>query len=277
MSYRFVARAPAQGVTRPVVIGFGPCGLFAALVLAQMGFRPIVLERGKVVRERTKDTWGLWRRGVLDPESNVQFGEGGAGTFSDGKLYSQIKDPRHHGRKVLDRVRRGRRAGGNSLRRQAAHRHVPAGQHGREDARARSRRSAARTASTAASTTSRSMSAATACATSAASCSPTARTFATDHVVLALGHSARDTFEMLSRRGVAMEAKPFSIGFRIEHPQSLIDRAASASAGNRARRRRLQARASRAATAARSTASACARAAPWWRRPPSRAASSPTA
>src|ERR1700749_3461489 len=101
MSYRFVARAPAQAATRPVVIGAGPCGLFAALVLAQMGFRPIILERGKVVRERTKDTWGLWRRGVLDPESNVQFGEGGAGTFSDGKLYSQIKDPRHLGRKVL--------------------------------------------------------------------------------------------------------------------------------------------------------------------------------
>src|ERR1700749_3085309 len=101
MTYRFVARAPAQGATRPVVIGAGPCGLLAALVLAQMGFRPIILERGKVVRERTKDTWGLWRKSVLNPESNVQFGEGGAGTFSDGKLYSQIKDPRHLGRKVL--------------------------------------------------------------------------------------------------------------------------------------------------------------------------------
>ena len=100
MSYRFVTRAPPSS-PRPVVIGTGPCGLFAALVLAQMGFRPIILERGKVVRERTKDTWGLWRKAVLDPESNVQFGEGGAGTFSDGKLYSQIKDPQHHGRKVL--------------------------------------------------------------------------------------------------------------------------------------------------------------------------------
>ncbi|MFM7415316.1 MAG: NAD(P)/FAD-dependent oxidoreductase, partial [Alphaproteobacteria bacterium] len=99
-AYRFVARAPG-GMRRPVVVGTGPCGFMAALLLAQMGFRPLILERGKAVRERTKDTWGLWRRGVLDPESNVQYGEGGAGTFSDGKLYSQIRDPRHYGRKVL--------------------------------------------------------------------------------------------------------------------------------------------------------------------------------
>ncbi|MBM3589689.1 MAG: hypothetical protein FJX33_18275, partial [Alphaproteobacteria bacterium] len=98
--YRFVARAPG-GTRRPVVVGTGPCGFMAALLLAQMGFRPLILERGKVVRERTKDTWGLWRRGTLNPESNVQYGEGGAGTFSDGKLYSQIRDPRHYGRKVL--------------------------------------------------------------------------------------------------------------------------------------------------------------------------------
>src|SRR5690606_10325886 len=101
LSYRMVTRAPAGMRTRPVVIGAGPCGLMAALILAQMGFRPIILERGKVIRERTKDTWGFWRRSALNPESNVQFGEGGAGTFSDGKLYSQIKDPHHHGRKVL--------------------------------------------------------------------------------------------------------------------------------------------------------------------------------
>ena len=100
MKYRAVATAPAT-FQRPLVIGAGPCGLFAGLILAQSGFRPIILERGKVVRERTKDTWGLWRRSQLNPESNVQFGEGGAGTFSDGKLYSQIKDPRHLGRKVL--------------------------------------------------------------------------------------------------------------------------------------------------------------------------------
>jgi hypothetical protein len=102
LAYRFVARAPAGCQSRPVVVGAGPCGLLAALVLAQMGFRPILLERGKAVRERTRDTWGLWRKGELNPESNVQFGEGGAGTFSDGKLYSQIKDPLHHGRKVLE-------------------------------------------------------------------------------------------------------------------------------------------------------------------------------
>src|SRR6201989_2100711 len=100
MDYKFAAHAPAT-FQRPLVIGAGPCGLFAGLILAQSGFRPIILERGKVVRERTQDTWGLWRRSVLDPESNVQFGEGGAGTFSDGKLYSQIKDPRHLGRRVL--------------------------------------------------------------------------------------------------------------------------------------------------------------------------------
>src|SRR6266705_4478075 len=102
--YRLKSRAPAAGASRPVVIGTGPCGLLAGLVLAQMGFRPLILERGKVVRERTKDTWGLWRRSVLNPESNVQFGEGGAGTFSDGKLYSQIKDPHHYGRKVLSEL-----------------------------------------------------------------------------------------------------------------------------------------------------------------------------
>lgn len=102
MAYRPVGQAPADLALRPVVVGFGPCGIFAALVLAQMGFKPIVLERGKPVRERTKDTWGLWRKRDLNPESNVQFGEGGAGTFSDGKLYSQIKDPRFLGRKVMN-------------------------------------------------------------------------------------------------------------------------------------------------------------------------------
>ena len=100
-SYKFVTQAANGKSSRPVVIGTGPCGLFAGLLLAQMGFRPIILERGKAVRERTKDTFGLWRKSVLNPESNVQFGEGGAGTFSDGKLYSQIRDPRHLGRKVL--------------------------------------------------------------------------------------------------------------------------------------------------------------------------------
>jgi uncharacterized FAD-dependent dehydrogenase len=124
----------AAGRPRPVVVGFGPCGIFAALILAQMGLRPIVLERGKPVRERTKDTWGLWRQGVLDPESNVQFGEGGAGTFSDGKLWSQISDPRHLTRKVLTEFVQGRCARRDPVRGQAAHRHLPPGEHGREDA-----------------------------------------------------------------------------------------------------------------------------------------------
>ena len=101
MDYRFVARAPATLAERPVVIGFGPCGLFAALILAQAGFKPIIIERGKKVRDRTKDTFGLWRKRELNPESNVQFGEGGAGTFSDGKLWTQVSDPKHYGRKVL--------------------------------------------------------------------------------------------------------------------------------------------------------------------------------
>jgi uncharacterized FAD-dependent dehydrogenase len=124
-SYRFVARAPAGMSRRPVVIGTGPCGIFAGLILAQMGFRPIILERGKSVRERTVDTFGLWRKRVLVPESNVQFGEGGAGTFSDGKLWSQVKDPHHYGRKVLAEF----------VCEQAAHRHFPSRQNGRADSR----------------------------------------------------------------------------------------------------------------------------------------------
>ena len=103
-SYKFVATPEAvnKKTLRPVIIGLGPCGMFAALILAQMGLKPIILERGKIVRERTKDTWAFWRKGELDPESNVQYGEGGAGTFSDGKLWSQVKDPKHYGRKVLE-------------------------------------------------------------------------------------------------------------------------------------------------------------------------------
>jgi uncharacterized protein len=219
MRYRFVAQAPSQLKSRPVVIGFGPCGLFAALILAQMGFRPIVLERGKEVRERTRDTFGLWRGGKLDPESNVQFGEGGAGTFSDGKLWSQIKDPKHYGRKVLEefvlagapeeilyvskphigtfrlvsmieKMRANIEALGGEIRFGARVEDVLI-----EQGRMRALRLADGEELTA------------------------------QHTVLAIGHSARDTFEMLHRRGVYVEPKPFSIGFRIEHPQSLIDNA----------------------------------------------------
>ena len=227
MSYRVVAQAP-QGLTeRPVVIGTGPCGIFAGLILAQMGFRPIILERGKAVRERTKDTWDLWRQGKLDPESNVQFGEGGAGTFSDGKLHSQIKDPKFYGRKVLiefvkagapeeimyvskphigtfrlvgmvEEMRHSIEALGGEIRFQSRVADIEI-----ENEQV--------------------------CGVVLAN----GERIATNHAVLAVGHSARDTFEMLHKRGVYLEPKPFSIGFRIEHPQAVIDRARFGSnAGN---------------------------------------------
>lgn len=219
MTYHFVGSAQGQERLRPLVIGFGPCGIFAALLLAQMGFRPIVLERGKEVRERTQDTWGLWRKHTLNPESNVQFGEGGAGTFSDGKLYSQIKDPRHLGRKVMtefvqagapeeilyvskphigtfrlvsmvENMRANIEKLGGEIRFQQKVTDLLI-----EEGRIRGVVLAS------------------------------GEQIMADQVVLALGHSARDTFEMLQQRGVHLDAKPFSIGFRIEHPQSLIDRA----------------------------------------------------
>ena len=231
IDYRFVAQAPGWMNSRPIVIGTGPCGILAGLVLAQMGFRPIILERGKSVRERTRDTFGLWRQGKLNPESNVQFGEGGAGTFSDGKLHSQIKDPRHYGRKVLTEfVRAGAppeilyvskphigtfrlvgmvetmratiEALGGEIRFQSKVTDIIIESH----ADGRQVRGVVLASG---------------------------EQIAGDHVVLAVGHSARDTFEMLNERGVYLEAKPFSIGFRVEHPQSLIDRARfGAYAGN---------------------------------------------
>ncbi|GIZ52241.1 NAD(P)/FAD-dependent oxidoreductase [Noviherbaspirillum aridicola] len=218
-SYKYVGQAPANLATRPVVIGFGPCGIFAALILAQMGFRPLILERGKVVRERTRDTWGLWRKRVLNPESNVQFGEGGAGTFSDGKLHSQIKDPKHYGRKVLSEFVQAH-APEEILYVSKPHigtfRLVKMVEAMREtieslggEFRFESRvtdldieRGQIRGVVL-----------------------ENGEHIASDHVVLAVGHSARDTFQMLYDRGVYVEAKPFSIGFRAEHPQSLIDRA----------------------------------------------------
>ncbi len=224
--YRFVATADdpvlvaaRAGRPRPLVVGTGPCGVLAALVLAQMGLRPLILERGKAVRERTRDTWAFWRRSVLDPESNVQFGEGGAGTFSDGKLYSQIKDPRHYGRKVLTEfVRAGAPAeilvvskphiGTFRLVKMVEQMRATIEALGGEfrfsarvddleivDGQVRGVVLA------------------------------NGEHIRSDHVVLAIGHSARDTFAMLHARGVHVEAKPFSIGARIEHPQSLIDRA----------------------------------------------------
>ncbi len=233
--YHFVARASHADALRPVVVGTGPCGIFAGLILAQMGFRPIILERGKAVRERTKDTFGLWRKRELHPESNVQFGEGGAGTFSDGKLYSQIKDPKHYGRKVLtefvkagappeimyvskphigtfrlvkmvEEMRATIESLGGEFRFESKVEDLEI-EAGSRDNKGEGQVRAVVLAG--------------------------GERIRTDHIVLAIGHSARDTFQMLFERGVYVEAKPFSIGFRIEHPQSLIDRCRfGSSAGN---------------------------------------------
>ena len=224
MAWRAPVAAPASQPLRPVVVGFGPCGIFAALVLAQMGFKPIVLERGKQVRERTKDTWALWRQGELHPESNVQFGEGGAGTFSDGKLYSQIKDPRHLGRKVMAEFVK---AGAPEEILYVAHPHigtfklVKVVEHMREQIIALGGEIRFQQRVTDLEIEDGSVRGLTVLdqATGVKS------NLRADHVVLALGHSSRDTFEMLHERGVFIEAKPFSIGFRIEHPQGVIDRA----------------------------------------------------
>jgi len=232
-TYRFVGHAPAGFERRPLVIGAGPCGLLATLLLAQMGFRPIILERGKVVRERTKDTWGFWRRSELHPESNVQFGEGGAGTFSDGKLYSQISDPEHHGRKVLEEfVKAG--APEEILYVSKPHigtfRLVTMVEHMRRsiEALGGEYRFESRVTDllidTAPDGTRRIRGVALDDGT----------VLESDHVVLAVGHSARDTFEMLARRGVYLEAKPFSIGVRIEHPQRMVNECRfGPSAGNK--------------------------------------------
>jgi uncharacterized FAD-dependent dehydrogenase len=225
--YRYVAQAPENLSERPVVIGTGPCGVMAGLILAQMGFKPIILERGKEVRQRTKDTWGLWRDSKLNPESNVQFGEGGAGTFSDGKLHSQIKDPRHLGQKVLeefvaagapDEILYINKPHIGTFRlvtmiEKIRHQIEELGGEVRFDSRV-----------------------------SEINLDDgkvqgvkldNGESISSSNVVLAIGHSARDTFQMLYDSGIYMEAKPFSIGFRIEHPQSLIDKARFGSdAGN---------------------------------------------
>jgi len=218
LQYRFVGQAPKNLKFRPIVIGTGPCGLFSGLVLAQMGFRPIILERGEAVRERTVDTFGFWRKKRLNPESNVQFGEGGAGTFSDGKLYSQIKDRKNRGRKVLselvkagappeilyvskphigtfrlveivEKLRKEIESLGGEIR----------FQNRVDEINIKNRQVYGVTVAN-------------------------GSEIKSSHVLLGIGHSARDTFQMLFDCGVVMEAKPFSVGLRIEHPQSLVDR-----------------------------------------------------
>lgn len=226
-TYKFVAQAPADLSERPLIIGMGPCGFMAGLLLAQMGFKPIILERGKIVRERTKDTWDLWRKHNLHPESNVQFGEGGAGTFSDGKLYSQIKDPQFHGRKVLEEfVKAGApeeilyvskpHIGTFRLVKMVEnirHKITELGGEIRFESKVE-RLLVGNGQITGVELAG-------------------GEQLCSRHVVLAVGHSARDTFQMVHDCGVYVEAKPFSIGFRVEHPQTLIDNARFGSnAGN---------------------------------------------
>lgn len=217
MQYRFVATANPSHTERPIVIGMGPCGLFASLLLAQMGFRPIVLERGKSVKERTQDTWRFWRQRELSVESNVQFGEGGAGTFSDGKLYSQVRDPHHYGRKVLEEfVKAG--APDDILYVNRPHigtfRLVSMVQNMRHTIQALGGEIRFESRVDKLLLDDR--------AVTGVQLTNGAQLHSR-HVVLAIGHSARDTFEMLAEQAVFMEPKPFSIGFRIEHPQTLID------------------------------------------------------
>ena len=216
-AYRFVTQAPEGLAKRPVVIGTGPCGFMAGLILAQMGFKPIILERGKKVRERTQDTWDLWRKKKLHSESNVQFGEGGAGTFSDGKLHSQIKDPRHLGLKVLQEfVKAG--APEEILYISKPHvgtfRLVTMVERIRDEIESLGGEFRFESRVTDFDIQDQQM---------RGLYLQSGEYLAADHVILAIGHSARDTFKTLYERGVYMEAKPFSLGFRIEHPQSLID------------------------------------------------------
>jgi uncharacterized protein len=217
--YHPVGHAPTNLSERPVIVGFGPCGLFAALLLAQMGFKPIVLERGRDVRRRTADTWALWRKNILTPESNVQFGEGGAGLFSDGKLYSQIKDPKFYGRKVMQEFVR---AGAPEEIMYVSKPHIGTF---RLTGVVAAMRAEIISLGGEVRFESRVIDLLIEHGSLEAVVLAGDETIRTHHVVLAPGHSSRDTFRMLQRRGVFIEPKPFSVGFRIEHPQSLIDRA----------------------------------------------------
>ena len=227
LDYHYVAQAPEDLKERPIIVGFGPCGLLAGLTLAQMGYNPIILDRGKEVRERTKDTFGFWRQKKLNTESNVQFGEGGAGTFSDGKLYSQVKDPKQYGRKVLtefvasgapeeimyvskphigtfklvsmvEKMRAEIIRLGGEIRFSSRVDDIELEKN--DDGSEQGNRITGLTLST-------------------------GEKLKSNHIAIAIGHSARDTFEMLFNKGIYIEAKPFSVGFRIEHEQSTIDAA----------------------------------------------------
>lgn len=218
-NYYPVAEAPADLTERPLVIGFGPCGLFAALTLAQMGFKPIVLERGTDVRRRTKDVWALWRNKVLTPESNVQFGEGGAGLFSDGKLYSQIKDPKFYGRKVMHEFVR---AGAPEEIMYVSKPHIGTF---RLTGVVAAMREEIKTLGGEVRFESKVGDFIIENGRIEGVTLADGETLRSRYVVLALGHSSRDTFRKLHERGVYVEAKPFAVGFRIEHPQSIIDHA----------------------------------------------------
>ena len=217
--YQFVGKAPDNLDERPIVVGFGPCGLLAALVLAQMGFKPIVIERGKEVRERTKDTFGFWRKRELNTESNVQYGEGGAGTFSDGKLYSQVKDPKHYGRKVIEEFVK---AGAPEEIRYVSKPHIGTFKLVSMVEKMRAEiielggeiRFSTRVEDLILEK-----------GELKGVVLNTGETLMSEHVILAVGHSARDTFQMIYDKGVFVQAKPFSVGFRIEHKQSMIDEA----------------------------------------------------
>jgi uncharacterized FAD-dependent dehydrogenase len=215
--YKFVTQAALNLKTRPVIIGFGPCGLFAALILAQMGFKPIILERGKAVRERTKDTWGFWRKSILNPESNVQFGEGGAGTFSDGKLYSRVKDPKFYGRKVLTEFVK---AGAPEEILYISKPHIGTF---RLVSMIEKMRQTIQQLGGEIKFQSKVVDLILKDNSIQGVVLENGEEILSNHVIIAVGHSARDTFELLYNKNVYMEAKPFSVGFRIEHPQSLIN------------------------------------------------------
>ncbi|MDR1606121.1 MAG: NAD(P)/FAD-dependent oxidoreductase [Streptococcaceae bacterium] len=202
---------------RPVVIGFGPAGMYAALLLAQQGYRPLVLERGEAVDDRVRSIEAFWQQGQLNPNSNVQFGEGGAGTFSDGKLTSRGKDLR--GRQVLAELVK---AGAPEEILYQAHPHVGTdllrdivkrirqeiialGGEVRFQAQVKQFKSVSGRLQAVVLTS--------------------GELIETEQAILAIGHSARDTFSELDAAGVEMTAKPFAVGVRIEHPQTVIDQA----------------------------------------------------